>query len=527
MTLSAIGERNNSIWAALEDRLTPLPADSTESSIAHALPAVILFPAGLIAGCFAAACKIVEYAMSFFPGQPIPDPRTDFCAVLEDSRLWKQLEDERLLIGQNNPGFRFGVSTCTFQDSGADNCPHSQWAKWEKKCLPPSNRSGASANLFHLYGNAEGRKAIIDRLHKLGVNSYRFSIEWSHIEPRKGEFDEEKLQVYIDLCKHLRDEGIAPMVTLHHFSEPAWFHEKGGFENEENIPHFIEFAKKIFPSLTQEYGRSPLVEDFCTINEPAIDAFSRFIMGSYSPGVFLNFKRAANYLKGALKAQCVAYEALKKLAPRTKIGFVHQRLSFMATNPLLALIACYFNRIINETTLHFFKSGTFELKIPFICHIREEGFKPKADFLGLQCYARPLIGFTGSTSYHEPMTQMPYREDPESLYEAILEAHEAFRMPIMVTDNGISTHNDTQRARFNWRALYAMQRAAQKIGPKNLRGYYLWSFCDNFEWDMGREPQAFGAYALEKSGLAALPKKGMQPFICAAHSANKSMIVDQ
>lgn len=507
---------NTAIWTSIEDCLTPLPSDSKESRFFHHIPAAGYLPLGLFTAPLAALSQA-------FSGKKIPDPRQDFSAVLEDSRLWKQLGDieKEITLGQNDPQFQFGVATCTFQDSGAKNCPDSQWSEWEKQCLPEENRSGSSANLFQLYRTPEGRKEVIDRLHKLGVNSYRFSIEWSHIEPRKGEFNEENLRVYVDLCKHLRDEGIAPFVTLHHFSEPSWFHKLGSFEKEENIRHFVNFTQKVFPSLTQTYHGAPLVEHFCTINEPAIDAASRYFMGAYSPGMFLDFARAGNFLKGALKAHCMAYRTLKKLAPQVKIGITHQRLSFIPGNPLVFPAARYLNRLFNESTLQFFKTGNFALKIPFICHIRETDLAPKTDFVGLQCYARPVIGLAGSTSFHEPMTEMPYREDPECLYEAILESHDAFRAPVIVTESGISTYDNVQRGRFNLRALYSTQKAQEKIGTENVLGYFTWSLCDNFEWNMGLRPQAFGVYSQQHGHLAKSPKPGMLPFIQAAKKCRR------
>ena len=212
----------------------------------------------------------------------------------------------------------------------------------------------------------------------------------------------------------------------------------------------------------------------------------------------LNFKRAAIFLKGALKAHVLTYERLKKIVPESvKIGIVHQYLKFIPTNPLLFPVTHYLTRFINDVALNYFSTGKFSFKMPFVNVTDENMPTPKTDFVGLQYYARPKIGFFGPTSYHAPMTQMPFCEDPEGLPEAIIETHKAYKAPVIVTENGISTHDDKQRERYLTRALYATQRAAQEIGDENLLGYYLWSFADNFEWDMGMKPQAFGAFTID------------------------------
>ncbi|NGX37092.1 MAG: Beta-glucosidase B [Chlamydiae bacterium] len=508
-------------WEALEESLVPLRKDSKEWRIFHYLPAMIYFPAGLVTLALDSIGKVFSYAASFF-SRDKRDPNKDFTAILDDSRKWKELRQSEVSFDSD---FLFGTATCTYQDSGAVNCPDSQWAKWEKKVVRENNRSGKSADLFQLYQSDEGRNQIINRLKKLGLNSYRFSIEWSQIEPKEGVFDETKLQVYVNFCKALRKNGIAPMVTLHHFSEPDWFHKKGSFEKEENIEHFIRFAEKVFLPLTQEYKSKPLVEHICTINEPAVEAFSRYVRGAFSPGYICRFNKAGQFLKGALKANCIAYEKLKALNPRVQIGIVHQRLAMIATNPLLQPTVRYINRLVNDTTLRFFKTGIFSYKIPLCAHIREEGLNPKTDFVGLQYYTRPVIGLTGSTSYHEPMTAMPFREDPEGLYEASLEVYDAFKVPIIITENGISTHDPKQRERYLARALYATYRAQQKIGVENLRGYHYWSFCENAEWDMGLHPQSFGAYGLNTNGtLAPNPREGMMPLIQVAKNRSKVIL---
>lgn len=407
-----------------------------------------------------------------------------------------------------------GVSTATWQDSGADNCPNSQWTMWEKQVVPLDNQSHGSAHLFELYQTKEGRQAIISRLQKLHLNSYRFSIEWSHIEPQEGVFLTEMLIPYIELCKDLKDAKIQPMVTLLHFSEPLWFHEKGSFEKEENISFFLNFVHRIYPYLTQEYQGCPLVEYICTINEPAIDAFSRYIYGSFSPGKKLSFTTAATFLLNALEAHARIYRECKSISPKTQIGIVHQRLCFVPTSFLLSPVTHYLNEFLNEASLRFIATGTFSFYLPLFCNIEKTGEKPQADFLGLQYYSRPLLGFSGSTCQDEPMTQMPFREDPKGLYEALVDTYEKCHLPIIITENGISTNDPIQRKRYLAQALNAAYEAQQKIGKENIQGYYLWSFCKNAEWDMGMHPQNFGIYSLDNTGfLSEEPQEGFEPLL--------------
>jgi len=506
---------NNRLWTALEEALTPLPRGSKDSRIMHALPAAYLLPGAVATGL--ASC-----VASLFSREVARDPREDFSAVCRDSRLWEKLGPLEPRLGLENPNFLIGTATSTFQDSGAVNCPNSQWADWEKGCVKEGNRSEDSANLFQLYRTAKGRKEIGERLKKIGANSYRFSVEWSQIQPTAKRFDNKVMQVYIAFCKYLRDEGIQPMVTLHHFSEPKWFHKLGSFEKEENIGYFVDFAKKAFTALTVPYHGKPIVEYFCTINEPTVEAMLRNITGEFSPGNRLHIEKAAIFLKTMLKAHIRTYEELKAIAPEVTVGIVHQPFTIIAQNPLLNPLARYINRFTNEAASNLFKTGKFELKIPFFCNVVEEGLKAKTDVVFLQYYVRSVFGFFGPTSFHEPMTGMPWREDPEGIYEAIIEAHHSFKAPVMISENGISTKSDEQRARYMSRALFATQKAQEVIGKDNFQGYFLWSFCDNSEWAFGLDPQKFGAYAVNsengKRFLAKEPKPGIAPFIKVAQA---------
>ncbi len=542
---------NRSVWTFFENQLTPeaTPKGDKQVAVSKVILALSMIPLGAVTAIISSVTRAVGELFH------TTQQTGKFEDVLDDSRLWHRYGnlEERLLerpLGQGNPDFQYGVATCTYQDSGAFHCPTSQWVQWEaQKIKDPLQRSGTSADLFGLYQTPEGRQAVSCRLHQLGVTSYRFSVEWSHIQPQKGaSFNDINLQTYIELCKHLRDEGIEPIITLHHFSEPDWFHQEGSFEKEENIPDFVRFAEKVFDALTIDYQRGPLVQQFCTINEPAIEAFSRYVLGSFSAspdqsmpttlvgkifylfnrhvvqklvvGTYLNFNRAGLFLQGALKAHSAVYNVLKMKNDSIQIGIVHQYLRFIPTNSLLVPIAKYFTYLINEVPLIYFKTGQFELRMPF-CHITSTGQKPKTDFVGLQYYTRPMVGF-GPTSQHEPMTLMPFREDPAGLYEAIVKTYEHVQVPILITENGISTRNEEQRVRYISRALFAAQKAAEEIGAANLRGYQYWCFVRNLEWNMGMDTQDFGAYELRKDGsIGDHPKEGMSTFIKVAQSFNQ------
>jgi beta-glucosidase len=530
-------ELNNYTWSCLEGSLLPPLPHEKENYLSKSITVIkkvagtlIAAPAAVITSILATVYKIGIFLSKGFAQTSSPDPKKQFTAVLEDSRAWDKLGDIKKNLlenppGKENPHFLYGTASCTYQDSGYVNSPNSQWALWEKKILKEDNQSGKSANLIELYKTDPMQ--VISRLEKLGVNCYRTSVEWSQIEPEPGKFNPEELKVYVGFCKLLRDHGIQPMVTLHHFSEPQWFHNLGSFEKEENRVHFVKFAEYVYKELTQDYQGKPLVELFCTINEPGIEAFSRFIRGVYSPGVTFNFERAANFLKGALKAHFAVYEALKKIQPHTTIGFTHQYLHFIPSNSLLAPVTHYLSHIINEVTLNLFKNQVFEAKVPLMCHVVEQ-FKPediKTDFIGVQYYTRPIISMTGSTTQNdqEAMTQMPFREDPAGLYQAIVQTHLASKKPIIVTENGISTHHPLQRARYMERALYALREAEQTLGKDAVAGYIQWCLVDNFEWDLGMTPQAFGAYSLNQGQMSKEPKEGMKPLIDAIKAWKESV----
>lgn len=149
-----------------------------------------------------------------------------------------------------NKDFIFGTAVSEYQVSGAGNCPDAQWAVWDyakdskgNPRIMHGDRSGKACDFWHTY------KADIELLKKMKVKSFRFSIEWSTIEPHKGRINQAAIKHYHDLLDELIAANIKPVVSLHHFTHPIWFEELGAFEKEENIAYFVDFAQ----SMVREY----------------------------------------------------------------------------------------------------------------------------------------------------------------------------------------------------------------------------------------------------------------------------------
>jgi len=447
-----------------------------------------------------------------------------------------------------------GTSVSEYQVSGAHNCPHSNWAHWEGKkihngrpTIQGNDWSGSACNFWHsCYQD-------IALIKQLGCNSFRFSIEWSNIEPQEGQFCQEAINHYRDFCVGLRHAGIEPMITLHHFTHPHWFEQKGGFANAENIHYFVRFCERVFTQLSSQ------VTLWCTINEIGPFVFQGYIQGVFPPGLSGDLWTALNVMRTMMQAHCAVYKALKALpgGDKAQIGLVHQYLtieshttSYMqpalqmlgtyaagatlwsmwaslvpkttkfrtswalgvaalgALNPVERIPAWFMTYIFNDALMHFLKTGTV---FPFIPGLRltiADG-RDCCDFIGLNFYSRVVIesrliayvlsGGVGECAFPhcrqgELMTDMEYGVCPEGLYAAIKDMSQ-FGKPIYITENGVADKHDDIRALWIKRYLYAVSKAL--ADGYDVRGYYYWSLMDNFEWDRGYG-QRFGLYEVDR-----------------------------
>ncbi len=406
--------------------------------------------------------------------------------------------------------FLKGVGFSSFQNGGS-YWGINNWNLFEDKKTMLGRPTIA---LGQVSGKGAGfwQKAFEDiRLMKeLGCNAVRFSVEWAEVEPEEGVFNEKALAFYEKYCSALIKEGIIPTITLHHFTHPLWFEQKGGWEREENIALFVRFAQKVFERLGTK------VSIWYTINEPTVYSFMGYILGMHAPGKIFHIQTAGIVLKHLLQAHVATYAALKKMpgGDRAQIGLVHQVLKaqgYSPWHPVGDVVAGFLNFCsAQECVKNFLKTGDFNYYLPGMVNIKYQDTNAcnSYDFIGINYYSRVVVRF-GPTCYpHETMTDMEYPIFAQGLYDTIVEMSE-LGVPIYITENGIPDNDDTRRDQFIKEYLCSVYRAL--ADGYDVRGYFYWTLMDNFEWDRGFTIK-FGLYDVNRETLERTLRKGAYAF---------------
>jgi len=233
-----------------------------------------------------------------------------------------------------NLNIKLGVSSSATQIEGG-GFAHS-WSEWYGK-----GRIHDGSNPARACDHLNRWKEDIDLMSEMGIGIYRLSIEWARLEPRKGSHDEGAVQWYRRLLEYMKGKGIAPLLTLHHFTNPLWFEETGGFAEPANIPVFLGFVEYA----VKQFG--DLVDEYVTINEPNVFAVMGYFNGVFPPG--LRSMRSAMRVQSIMAACHIqAYSLIHKLRremgyANTKVGFAHHARVFAPKqkwNPWHRLCAC-------------------------------------------------------------------------------------------------------------------------------------------------------------------------------------------
>jgi beta-glucosidase len=395
-------------------------------------------------------------------------------------------------------GFLWGSATASHQvDGGNDN---NNWSRWEQSFddngqprVHNGDSAGAAAEHWERYPEDIARMR-----EDLGLNSYRFSIEWSRVEPEQGRFDPEAIAHYHGMIDALIEAGIAPMITLHHFTNPLWFEDLGAFEKEENIAHFVSFSRRMF----EEFGAK--VQRWCTINESGPYAVMGYGLGVFPPGV-KNFRRMALVLYHLMRAHTAVYDAIKSMpgGDAVEVGLVKNIFQFdpySRWNPFHWILCRVADGAYNQSIIGYLKDGRFRVRIPLLVNLdrHHPNDARKSDFVGLNYYANLILSlFMKRQPPFEPharpgqiLTDMPYAIYAEGFHSALMRL-KPLDLPIIVTENGIADDKDDRRALWIHRYLYAMSRAI--ADGADVRGYHYWSLIDNFEWAEGWQ-MVFGLY---------------------------------
>ncbi len=410
---------------------------------------------------------------------------------------WEEISTE-VVFPEN---FVWGSAVAEYQVSGAEHCKDGQWVAWEIK----SNieRSGKACDFWNRCFDD------IQLIKDLGLTSFRFSVDWSIVEPEQGVFNKEALDHYELFCQKLLENGIQPVVTLHHFVHPQWFEDLGAFEKEENIEYFVRFSAKAFERL------QPYVKFWCTINEPSVYIFGGYIRSVFPPGV-LDLHKAGVVLGNLLKSHVAIYDRIKGMqgGQEAQIGIVHQMLPFKpfhkggVRGPIESFVSGILNHMLNDSIMNFFKTGKYVFCVPHYdalavlprvtAAVRFDVENPvrTLDFFGINNYSHVQISINSEKGFSEGYrpedikTDMPYPFYAEGLYHAIAKASE-LGVPMYITENGIADAQDDKRALWIERYLYALNKAIED--GYDVRGFFYWSLLDNYEWDMGY-PLKFGLY---------------------------------
>lgn len=331
------------------------------------------------------------------------------------------------------------------------------WNKVKREATLPTNYISARASDHY-----NRFKEDLDLAHELNHNAYRFSIEWSRIQPAPRVFDDKEIRHYrqvVVYCKKLR---IEPVITLFHFTLPLWVSKKGGWENPETPKLFASFAEKIAKEFKD-------VNYWTVLNEPMA-----YVANSYGGGlrppevtnIFRGYKVARLLIEGHKRA----YLKLKKHNRKAKIGVAKHLIYFQIANrnPVNKLLAGICNRVFN---LYFLDKISNHL-----------------DFIGVNYYFRNLINMgINKSDYKGKVSDLGWELYPEGIYHICLQLTKRYGKPLLITEHGLADSADKHRSWYITETLKYLQKAMRN--GANVIGYLHWSLMDNFEWDFGFWPR--------------------------------------
>ncbi len=417
-------------------------------------------------------------------------------------------------------GFLWGTATAAHQVEGGNT--NNNWYQWEQEghVLP-----GHSSKVACDWWSGRWREDF-DRAAESGQNSHRLSVEWSRIQPAEHRWDEDALDHYRQMVRGLRERGLTPMVTLHHFTDPLWLMHLGGWEYEGVVERFEAFVRRVVEALKD------FVDLWCTINEPNVYASVGYVLGEFPPGK-RDLGSAYRVMTNLVRGHAAAYHAIHTLQPEARVGMaVNYRgmLPARAWFPPDRWVAGALSKTYND----FFPRAAHHGRLNFFG--RRQSI-PQArgtqDFLGINYYTRERVAFNllapgnlFSKRFYDPRTEVSptgfIANEPLGFYQALKWGLQ-FGVPIIVTENGVEDSEDSLRRRYLIQHIHQMWRAVNFVWP--IEGYFHWTLVDNFEWERGWT-QRFGLWELdlETQARRKRPSADLYAAICRQNALSSEMV---
>jgi beta-glucosidase len=395
---------------------------------------------------------------------------------------------------QKENTFLWGVATSAFQLEGS---PHADWTSWDSIL----NMNPDVTNHYELY------KKDLNLLKDLGVNAYRFSIEWSRIQPKENLWDAEAIAHYQEIVDILTENNIEPMITLHHFTHPLWFIKKYPWHKDTSVEKFMEYIEKVLSTIKG-------VRYWITFNEPYVLLLGGYLEGCMPPGV-KDVSLAMKALENILICHGKTYDLIHAKTPNAMVSIAHNMAAlapWQRWNPLDRLLSRIAKYFYNHSLLDAFITGTLHVKFPFKKALRMEvPIKGKLDFFGINYYTRVHIRCNpfkkmGVELRHRDidgygLTDMGWEIHPRGLAK-VLRYASRLNVPLIITENGIATHKDRRKIKFMKSHVDVLERCISN--GMDVRGYFYWSLIDNYEWLQGLDAR-FGLYKVDFNTMERTP----------------------
>lgn len=417
-------------------------------------------------------------------------------------------------------GFLWGTSTSSHQVEG--NNTNNQWWQWEQ-----AGHTNGTSGLACDWWSGRWREDF-DRLVESGQSAHRMSVEWSRIQPTPDTWDESALEHYRLMLRGLKDRHLTAMLTLHHYTDPLWLSELGGWENEAVVANFEKFVRKTVEAL-KEY-----VSLWCTINEPSGYALFGYAVGTFPPGAH-NLKRAVRVQANMLRAHAAAYRTIHGLQREARVGCALAVRPMAPKNPWSPLDV-WMRHLRHQGVNMAFPSAlsTGVMKSP-IGSVNIPEARGTQDYLGINYYTAETVSFRLANgrelfthAEHPPGAELSDNKFmanvPEGFYQVLKWAVRTYPdLPIIVTENGVEDADDHLRPRYLAEHIHQLWRAVNFNWP--VKGYFHWSLVDNFEWERGWT-QRFGLWALDVQTQTRTrrPSANLYEEICRENGLSSQMV---